>query len=192
MWVVWCRCLIREINNHRLSSSIYSDGLKLVCVLYLWWSFAGLGHRSVAWCQRSLPTPGGWGGRGSVSTCPTRCGTTGGGRGTARSRSRTNANAERERRVKKDTTVWKPDGRQRSGRFRDVPADGGKCHSRHRRKWRQLILLQHCWLAGCDAQGSCYNRARRTLTSLHLFQGMTIFSSAVIRIAKCSRCWFLK
>lgn len=97
MWVVWCRCLIREINNHGLSSSIYSHGLKLVCVLYLWWSFAALGHRSVVWCQQSLPTPGGWGGRGSVSTCPTRCGTTGGGRGTARSRSLTNANAERER-----------------------------------------------------------------------------------------------
>ena len=76
--------------------------LKFICdvwvvwslsVVYLWWSFAALVHRSVMWCQLSPQTPGGSGGRGSVSTCPTQCGTTGGGRGTARSHSPTSANA---------------------------------------------------------------------------------------------------
>lgn len=63
------------------------------CASYLLWSYAALGHKSVAWCLLSLRTRGGWGGRGSVSTCLTQCGTTGGGRGTVRSHSLTNANA---------------------------------------------------------------------------------------------------
>lgn len=70
-------------------------------VSYLWRSFVALEHRSVVWCQQSLQTPGGWGVRGSVSACPTRCGTTSGGRDTVRSHSPTNANAEKEKEIER-------------------------------------------------------------------------------------------
>ena len=184
-----------------------------VCVVYLWcWSFAALVHRSVMWCQRSLQTRGGWGGRGSVSTCPTRCGTTSGGRGTARSRSPTNANAGRRKERKVEETWWQQ-GRERftiqkngegeikrdrkghrtenfsvrhsehlkqtdQDRGQDIFCEASRCGSRatecqgwHQRKRRQLTLPQHCLLAGCDVQGSCYIRAHKTVTLLHLFQG---------------------
>lgn len=39
--------------------------------------------------------------RGSVSACPTQCGTTSGGRDTARSHSPTNANAEKEKEIER-------------------------------------------------------------------------------------------
>lgn len=71
------------------------------CLEYLPWSFAAPAHMSAKWCQLSRRTQGGLGGRGSVAACPSQCGTTSDGRGTARSHSQTNANAggtrERER-----------------------------------------------------------------------------------------------
>lgn len=64
---------------------------------------------------------------------------------------------------------------QRSGHFCEASRCGSKateCQGWHQRKRRQLTLPQHCWLAGCDVQGSCYIRAQKTLTLLHLFQGL--------------------
>lgn len=172
--------------------------------MYLRWSFAALARRSVTWCQLSLRIRGGWGGRGSVSTCPTRCGTTSGGRGTGRSHSQTNANADREtgkwqgsrefvnqrnegeiesreRKRQKDRellseTQWTSETdrpRQRSGHYLGGVLLTVECLRWHQRKRRQLTLPQHCRLAGCDVQGSCYIRGHKMMTLLHLFQAWT-------------------
>lgn len=81
----------------------YGNSLQFCELEYLWWSFAALVHRSVMWCQLSLRIQEGSGGHGSVSTCPTQCGTTNGGRGTVHYHSPTNANAEERRKEQRET-----------------------------------------------------------------------------------------
>lgn len=141
-------------------------------ISYLWRSFVALEQRSVVWCQQSLQTPGGWGVRGSVSACPTRCGTTSGGHDTARSHSPTNANAEKEKEIGR----WNGDGvkrkRERSSwgaenlckHFCEMSQGRSKvteCRGRHQRKWQQLTLLTlpagRMWCAGIILHKSSQN-----------------------------------
>lgn len=65
--------------------------------------------------------------------------------------------------------------RQRSGHSCEASRCGSKvteCQGWHQRKRRQLTLPQHRRLAGCDVQRSCYIRAHKTMTLLHLFHGL--------------------